>query len=55
MLYLPSIDFLWKSYQKYPQHVSVIMDGNGRWAKARGDERIEKGIRVRGRERKCLS
>ena len=26
---------------KIPQHVSIIMDGNGRWAKARGDERIE--------------
>ena len=23
-----------------PQHVSIIMDGNGRWAKARGKERI---------------
>jgi undecaprenyl diphosphate synthase len=23
-----------------PQHVSIIMDGNGRWAKARGQERI---------------
>lgn len=25
---------------KLPQHVSIIMDGNGRWAKARGKERI---------------
>ncbi len=25
---------------KIPQHVSIIMDGNGRWAKARGKERI---------------
>jgi undecaprenyl diphosphate synthase len=23
-----------------PQHVSIIMDGNGRWAKARGRERV---------------
>ena len=23
-----------------PVHVSIIMDGNGRWAKARGKERI---------------
>ena len=23
-----------------PQHVSIIMDGNGRWAKARGKERV---------------
>ena len=26
---------------KIPQHVSIIMDGNGRWAKARGLERLE--------------
>lgn len=25
---------------KIPQHVSIIMDGNGRWAKARGKERV---------------
>jgi len=25
---------------KLPQHVSIIMDGNGRWAQARGKERI---------------
>jgi len=25
---------------KIPQHVAVIMDGNGRWAKSRGAERI---------------
>lgn len=25
---------------KLPQHVSLIMDGNGRWAKQRGQERI---------------
>ena len=25
---------------KMPQHVAVIMDGNGRWAKSRGAERI---------------
>ena len=24
-----------------PQHVSIIMDGNGRWAKARGLERVQ--------------
>ncbi|ELS02084.1 undecaprenyl diphosphate synthase [Xenococcus sp. PCC 7305] len=27
--------------QKLPQHVAVIMDGNGRWAKQRGLPRIE--------------
>lgn len=25
---------------KIPQHVSIIMDGNGRWAKERGQERV---------------
>ena len=24
---------------KLPQHVAIIMDGNGRWAKSRGEER----------------
>ncbi len=31
----PEIDFA-----KLPQHVAIIMDGNGRWAKARGKPRI---------------
>jgi undecaprenyl diphosphate synthase len=26
--------------KRIPQHVSIIMDGNGRWAKARGRERV---------------
>lgn len=26
---------------KIPQHVSIIMDGNGRWAKSRGLQRLE--------------
>ena len=26
---------------RIPQHVSIIMDGNGRWAKARGLERVQ--------------
>lgn len=30
---------------KIPHHVAIIMDGNGRWAKARGQDRIE-GHRV---------
>jgi len=32
-----------------PQHVAVIMDGNGRWAKARGQARIQghrKGVEM---------
>ena len=26
--------------KKVPLHVSIIMDGNGRWAKERGKERV---------------
>ena len=26
---------------RLPQHVAIIMDGNGRWAKERGKSRIE--------------
>lgn len=26
-------------FDKLPQHVAIIMDGNGRWAKSRGEER----------------
>jgi undecaprenyl diphosphate synthase len=26
---------------RLPQHVAIIMDGNGRWARARGKERVE--------------
>jgi len=26
---------------KLPRHIAIIMDGNGRWARARGKERIE--------------
>jgi undecaprenyl diphosphate synthase len=35
------MDDLKKLINKYklPQHVAVIMDGNGRWAKSRGEER----------------
>jgi undecaprenyl diphosphate synthase len=28
-------------FDRIPKHVAIIMDGNGRWAKARGLERIE--------------
>ncbi len=27
-------------FEKIPQHVAIIMDGNGRWAKAQGKERV---------------
>ncbi len=27
--------------ERLPQHVAIIMDGNGRWAKARGEDRSE--------------
>lgn len=35
--------------EKVPQHVAIIMDGNGRWAKQRGYERIfghENGVKA---------
>ena len=25
---------------KLPQHIAIIMDGNGRWAKERGEDRV---------------
>lgn len=28
------------NFDKLPQHVAIIMDGNGRWAKERGEDRI---------------
>ena len=37
-----------------PQHVSIIMDGNGRWAKARGKERIFGHIEGAESVRACL-
>lgn len=36
------------SAEKLPRHIAIIMDGNGRWAKARGFPRIEghrRGVR----------
>ena len=29
-----------ENFEKIPAHVSIIMDGNGRWAKERGKERV---------------
>ncbi|WMS86962.1 isoprenyl transferase [Pleionea litopenaei] len=29
-----------QSEQKIPQHIAIIMDGNGRWAQARGKKRV---------------
>lgn len=37
-----------------PQHVSIIMDGNGRWAKARGKERVYGHIEGVESVRACL-
>ena len=40
--------------EKIPQHVSIIMDGNGRWAKARGMERVKGHIEGVESVRACL-
>ena len=44
--------------QSLPEHVAVIMDGNGRWARTRGFERIkghENGARaVRETVEECV-
>ena len=40
--------------EKVPQHVSIIMDGNGRWAKARGEERVKGHIEGVESVRACL-
>ena len=40
--------------EKIPQHVSIIMDGNGRWAKARGLERARGHIEGVESVRACL-
>lgn len=31
----------WATAERLPQHVSIIMDGNGRWAKTQGKDRSE--------------
>ena len=40
--------------EKIPQHVSIIMDGNGRWAKARGMERVKGHMEGVESVRACL-
>jgi undecaprenyl diphosphate synthase len=40
--------------EKIPQHVSIIMDGNGRWAKARGLERVKGHMEGVESVRACL-
>ena len=40
--------------ERIPQHVSIIMDGNGRWAKARGMERVKGHIEGVESVRACL-
>ena len=38
---IPSdIDIAEFNLEKIPQHVAIIMDGNGRWAKAQGKPRL---------------
>jgi undecaprenyl diphosphate synthase len=34
-----NVEFNW-TRQKIPKHVAIIMDGNGRWAKERGKDRL---------------
>lgn len=49
MLYKLKMSFKDKiNPSKLPQHIAVIMDGNGRWAKQKGEERIyghENGVK----------
>jgi len=37
-----------------PQHVAIIMDGNGRWAKAQGLSRVEGHRKGAGRVRDVI-
>jgi len=37
-----------------PQHIAIIMDGNGRWAKAQGKPRVEGHKKGAGRVRKVI-
>ena len=39
---------------RIPSHVSIIMDGNGRWAKARGKERVQGHIEGVESVRACV-
>ena len=41
-------------FEKLPKHVSIIMDGNGRWAKMKGEERIMGHIEGSESVRVCL-
>lgn len=40
---------------EYPKHVAIIMDGNGRWAKARGRERIFGHVKGARRARQIIT
>ncbi len=40
--------------KKIPQHIAIIMDGNGRWAQLRGKERVEGHIRGVDAVRKAI-
>ena len=33
--------------EEIPQHIAIIMDGNGRWAKIRNENRIQGHIKAK--------
>lgn len=43
-----------KNIERIPTHVAIIMDGNGRWAKAQGKERYEGHIEGVDSVRECI-
>ena len=43
-----------KQHSNIPQHIAIIMDGNGRWAKQRGKERYEGHIEGVDSVRECI-
>ena len=40
--------------KKTPQHIAIIMDGNGRWAKKRNQNRIQGHIKAKKSVRDCI-
>ena len=37
-----------------PRHIAIVMDGNGRWAKKRGESRIEGHIKAKKSVRESI-